>query len=102
KKGAEENLRSSDLKTSLQLQQVFAAYQDAVEKTTVQDAFSKSSQIREQIGKAEYLNGLLNFQNWDLLESDFTSQQKNNLQSRLNAKIAQANWELAQGKGEIK
>jgi hypothetical protein len=72
-----------------------------VENTKVQEAFLKAAQTREEIGKAQYLNGLLNFQNWDQLETNLTSQQKTELSSFLGAKSAEASWELTQGKGVI-
>lgn len=101
KKGAEMDLKGNDLKTAAQLESSYTAYQNAVDNTGVQGAFLKAAQSREEIGKAQYLNGLLSFQNWDQLETNLTSQQKTELSSRLGAKTAEANWELAQGKGEI-
>ena len=101
KYGAEDNLKSSDLKTASSLESSFASFQNAVENTKVQESFLNAAQTREEIGKAEYLNGLLNFQNWDQLETNLTSQQKSELASYLSAKTAEANWELTQGKGVI-
>jgi len=101
KSGAEFDLRSADLKLAVQLQSSFASFQNALESTQVQEAFLKAAQTREEIAKAEYLNGLLNFQNWDQIEQNLTSQEKSQLSSLLAAKTAEANWELSQGKGEI-
>ena len=101
KYGAEDNLKSTDLKTASNLESSFASYENAVENTKVQEAFLKAAETREEIGKAEYLNGLLIFQNWDQLETNLTSQQKTELSSFLSAKSAEASWELTQGKGVI-
>lgn len=101
KYGSEDNLKSTDLKTATALESAFASYQNAIEDTSVQLAFLNAAQTREEIGKAEYLNGLLNFQNWDQIETNLTSQQKSELSSFLSAKTAEANWELTQGKGVI-
>ena len=101
KYGAEDSLKSTDLKTAASLESAYAAFQNAVKNTKVQESFLQAAQTREEIGKAEYLNGLLNFQNWDQLETNLTSQQKSELSSYLNAKTAEANWELTQGKGVI-
>ena len=101
KYGAEDNLKNSDLKTASSLESSFSSFQNAVENTKVQEAFLEAAQTREEIGKAQYLNGLLNFQNWDQLETNLTSQQKSELSSYLGAKTAEANWELTQGKGVI-
>ena len=101
KLGAEDNLKSSDLKTESQLEAAYAAFQNAVQNTKVQESFLHAAQTREEIGKAEYLNGLLTFQNWDDLETNLTTQQKSELSSYLSAKTAEAGWELTQGKGVI-
>lgn len=101
KGGAEYNLKSIDLKTETSLESSYASLLNAVGDVNVQDSFLKAAQTREEIGKAEYLNGLLIFQNWDQLETNLTSQQKTELNSLLNLKTAEANWELTQGKGEI-
>lgn len=101
KGAAQENLRSTLLKTSASLESAFSSYQNAVENTQVQSSFLSAAKTREEIAKAEYLNGLLSFQNWDQLETNLTSQQKSQLSSSLTAKTTEAAWELAQGKGEI-
>jgi outer membrane protein TolC len=101
KGAAEENLRSTSLKTAANLESAFDTFQNAIENTQVQTSFLNAAQTREEIAKAEYLNGLLTFQNWDTLETNLTSQQKAQLSSSLSAKTAEAAWELAQGKGEI-
>jgi outer membrane protein TolC len=101
KAGAEEDLKGTVLKTAASLESSFSSFQNAVENTQVQEAFLKAAQAREEVGKAQYLNGLLNFQNWDDLETNLTSQQKAELSSFLSAKNAEANWELTQGKGVI-
>jgi outer membrane protein TolC len=98
---AEDSLRNSDLKTENLLENNFASFQNAVENTKVQEAFLKAAQTREEIARAQYLNGLLSFQNWDLIESNLTVQEKSELSSFLSAKTTEANWELAQGKGDI-
>jgi outer membrane protein TolC len=96
---AEEELRSTDLKTESRLESAFASFQNASENIKVQVAFLDAAQTREEIAKAEYLNGLLSFQNWDQIESNLTLQQKAELSSFLGVKTAEAEWELAQGKG---
>lgn len=97
--GAEYNLKSTDLKTETALETSYASLVNAVEDVRVQRSFLQAAQTREEIGKAEYLNGLLIFQNWDQLESNLTSQQKAELTSLLNLETTEADWELTQGKG---
>ena len=79
----------------------YAAYIDAVQENKVQQFQVKAAQTQEEIAKAEYLNGLLIFQNWNQIESNLTNQQNSELSGLLNIKTAEANWELTQGKGVI-
>jgi outer membrane protein len=101
KKGVEDALQSTDLKTESQLESDWAGYRNAVEQIKVQDFQVKAAQVQEEIGKTEYLNGLLIFVNWNQLETALTNQQKTELSDLLNAKNTEAAWELDQGKGEI-
>jgi len=101
KKGLEDALRGSDLKTESSLENAYASYADAVEQTQVLQAQLTAAQTQEEIGKAEYLNGLLIFVNWNQLENALTSQQKAMLSGLLNVETSEANWELTQGKGVI-
>jgi outer membrane protein len=101
KKSSEYSLRSTLLATAISLETAFADLGTALEKVEVQRAFLKAAQTREQIAKAQYLNGLLSFQNWDQIETELTNQEKSELTSLLGAVTAKADWELAQGKGAI-
>jgi len=101
KQGAEDTLESTDLKTENQLEGAYAAYLNAVEQDKVQQFQVKAAQTQEEIAKAEYLNGLLIFQNWNQIESNLTNQQNGELSGLLSIKTAEANWELTEGKGVI-
>jgi outer membrane protein TolC len=101
KKGTEDTLESTDLKTESQLETDYAAYVDAVEEIKVQQLQVQAAETQEEIAKAEYLNGLLIFENWNQIEEALTNQQKTLLSDLLNVKTTEAAWELTQGKGEI-
>ncbi len=101
KQGAVDTLQSTDLKTESQLESDWANYVDAVDQIKVQVFQVKAAGVQEEIGKVEYLNGLLIFVNWNQLETALTSQQKTELSDLLSVKSAEAAWELDQGKGEI-
>lgn len=101
KKGAEDTLESTDLKTESSLESAYAVYVNAVQQNKVQEFQVKAAQTQEEIAKGEYLNGLLIFQNWDQIEASLTAQQNAQLSDFLNTKTAEATWELAQGKGVI-
>ena len=101
KRGAQDNLESTDLKLESQLESAFSSFQDATAQIDVQKSFVVAAKSQAEIAKAEYLNGLLIFQNWNQIETNLTSQEKSELASFLSAETAEAGWELAQGKGVI-
>lgn len=83
------------------LEERFVAWQDANERTEVQDEFLKAAEVRAQIARAQYQNGLLSFEDWDLIENDLIDKQKAMLSSQRDAVIARAAWEKALGTGVI-
>jgi outer membrane protein TolC len=101
KQGAEDTLQSTDLKTESLLESAYAAYLNAAQQNKVQQFQVKAAQTQEEIAKAEYLNGLLIFQNWNQIETNLTNQQNAELSGLLSIKTAEANWELTEGKGVI-
>lgn len=84
-----------------QLAEAFANYREAVAKLRVDDSFRQAAILRAEIARKRYNNGLLSFEDWDLIENDLISRQTTYLQSRRNRVIAEAAWEQAQGKGAI-
>jgi len=104
-KSASEQARigmtTAEKDAALRLEDAFSSFQDAVESTEVQKKSIEASQVREQIASAQYANGLLSYQDWDQLESSLITSQKSRLQGLRAAKVAEADWELAQGKGEL-
>ncbi|HVM32840.1 MAG TPA: TolC family protein [bacterium] len=101
KLGVKDQLESSDMKTEQSLENAYAAFEDAVGEIQVQQVQVEAAQTQEEIAKAEYLNGLLIFQNWNQIESALTNQQKQQLNAMLTIKTAEAAWQLAEGKGDI-
>lgn len=98
---AEADLLDSDNQLTATLEQRFAAWQDAVEQESVQAEFLNAAEVRAKIARSQYSNGLISFQDWDVIENDLISQEKAMLASRRDAVIARANWEKATGTGVI-
>ncbi|MBI4397124.1 MAG: TolC family protein [Elusimicrobia bacterium] len=95
------DLKSFESQTALALENAFFSYQDAAEKTRVQEEYLKAAELRSEISRSQYTSGLLSFEDWDLIENDLISNQKSVLASRRDAVIAKAAWEQTQGKGPI-
>jgi outer membrane protein TolC len=97
----QENQRSTANQLTFTMKQAYSDFKNAVENIRVQENFLKASEVRAEIGRAQYANGLISYQDWDLVENDLINNQRTILESLRDALIAQANWERAQGRGEI-
>jgi outer membrane protein TolC len=83
------------------LEQAYSGYVQAVEQVNVSQAFVEAAQTRAEISRAQYNNGLLTFNDWNLIENDLTQRQTNYVVSQRDRVSAEAAWEQAQGKGVI-
>lgn len=99
-----EAARTDFLKTNAdnqilaKLQQAHAAFMDAVGQQNVAKNFLEASEARAIISRGKYQNGLMTFEDWDLIETDLINRQKTELQTRKDVVLAEANFEQAQGK----
>lgn len=96
-----ENLKSANDQVVLELEQTFADFQDSLGNATVQEEFVRTANVRAEIGQNLYTNGLLSFEDWDLIENDLIAAQKNQIRSLRDLVVAEAAWEQTQGKGAI-
>lgn len=83
------------------LKQAYANYVQAVERLKVDQAFLDAAQVRAEIARSQYNNGLLSFSDWNLIENDLIQRQTAYVQSQRDRVIAEAAWELTQGRGVI-
>lgn len=95
------NETSTDNKIIANLEDAFEGLMDAVEQQSVAEEFEKAAKARSLIANGKYNTGLMTFENWALIDSDFVTRQLNLLQSQLAAMQAEANWESAKGTGEL-
>jgi len=84
-----------------QLEQSYAGYVQAVAKLSVDEDFLKAATARSEIARSKYRNGLMSFEDWDIIESDLINRQKAVLQSRRDRVTAEAAWEQSLGNGAI-
>ena len=75
---------------------------EAKKNLEVNQSFLKASEMRAEIGRGRYNNGLLSFDDWDLIENDLINRQSNMIQSQRDYVLAEAAWENALGIGSIK
>ena len=70
-------------------------------KLKVDTKFRDATSTRAEISRAKYNNGLLTFEDWDIIESDLIQKQITYLQSKRDRVIKYAAFEKAIGKGAL-
>ncbi len=83
------------------LQQGYTGYVQAEAKRSVDREFVEAAATRAEIARSKYNNGLLSFEDWDIIENDLISRQKAALASQRDRITAEATWEQARGTGVI-
>ena len=96
---AEANERSGKDGVILALEQTWVKLQDTVETVEVQKKFLEAAEERAKIAESQYGLGLVQFDNWTIIEDDLVRVKKAFLDVQASALIAEANW--IQAKGEI-
>jgi len=82
-----------------QLFELLAKYREAVQKWKVDKTFAEAVQTRAKIAREKYNNGLLTFEDWDVIENDLIVRQRSLLQSERDRIVAEAAWSQLLGKG---
>jgi len=73
------------------------ALANAIEEVEVQHRYVAAADVRAEISRQQYGDGLLTFENWDLIENDLIDKRKRLLDSRRAALLAEAAWRRATG-----
>jgi len=101
RRATQDRLANIDNQMVAGLEEKFTAWQDAAERTDVQAEFLHAAEVRAKIARKQYQNGLLSFEDWDLIENDLIDKQKSMLVSQRDALLARTGWEKAVGIGFI-
>ena len=94
-------LESVDDLLAATLRERFTDWQDAVERAGIQAEFLTAAQLRAEIARGQYSNGLITYDDWDLIENDLIEKEKALLAVRRDAILAHARWERIIGEGAI-
>ncbi len=81
----------------LTLEQTWTDLQNAIELLEVQQKYLVAGQERAKIGRAQYAIGLINFDDWTIIEDNLVKAQKSFLSAEQASLVAEANWIQAQG-----
>jgi outer membrane protein len=79
----------------------YRAYIESIRQLEVDRSFRGALEIQAKIATADYNNGFLTFQNWDIFETGYITRQLTVLVDERNLVSANAAWELAKGIGVI-
>ena len=96
------SLKNTELIVLRDLKKSFYEYAESLQKEKVDNSFNQAAILRADIARNKYKNGLLSFEDWDIIESDLIQKQKEILLSEKNRILKQSNWERAQGIGVFK
>jgi len=75
----------------------FKEYKDAVEALNSARLYLEASSLRAEIARAKYMNGLMDYDEWDRIENDYINYQKSFLAKKKAALYAEAAWHNAYG-----
>lgn len=81
------------------LKQTLAAHLESAAKLKADESFERAAIVRSDIARTRYNNGLLSFEDWDVIENDLIARRKAVLNSRQNQVQTGAAWEQAIGQG---
>lgn len=91
-----ENTKRSVL---ARLEQTFAAYKESIVKLNVDKGYREATEVRAEISRKRYNNGLMTFDAWNIIEDDLIQRQKTYLNSRRERVTAEAQYEQVMGLG---
>lgn len=70
-------------------------------KYRIDEKFQKASGTRAEIARAKYNNGLITFEDWDIIENELIQRQTSFLQSKRDRIVRYASWENLLGRRAI-
>lgn len=97
-----QSLKNTEALVMRDLKKSYYEYIESLQKEKVDTSFNQAAIMRADISRNKYKNGLVSFEDWDLIESDLIQKQKEILLSERNRILKQSQWERAQGIGVFK
>jgi outer membrane protein TolC len=91
----------SDFTTYETLRQALFNFQEAVQLLRVNQLSLNALSIQERIATKQYNNGLMTFENWDIIEGNLVTSEKTMLTGDENRDLYESSWRLSQGLGDF-
>jgi outer membrane protein TolC len=96
-RSSREAARSGRDQRIAQLSDRWTAFRDAWELVAVKRSFLAAARERSEIVRAQYTNGLVNFQDFDIAEQELADSEKSYVQSLSDVQAREADWVLLNG-----
>lgn len=74
------------------LESAYEQFKDALEAQKVARLSEEAAKLRAEIARTKYLNGLIGYDEWVIIENDYINSQKSSLARRRTALLAEAGW----------
>jgi outer membrane protein len=100
-KSAEKRLENQNKELRRNLVENYITFTEAFQEVKVSSAFLEAAKVRAEISRSKYNNGLMTFDDWDIIENDLISRQKDYTLKIRDRLTAEAAWEQVQGTGVI-
>ena len=94
---AQADERSQKDSLTLALEQAWANFQNAIDTVDVQKKFLNAAGERAKIAEGQYSLGLIQFDNWTIIEDSLVQAKKTFLNAEADALLAEASWIEAKG-----
>ena len=94
---AKADERSGKDSVILALEQTWTNLQDAIDTVKVQKKFLTAAEERAKISEGQYSLGLIQFDNWTIIEDNLVQAKKAFLSAEENALLNEASWIQAKG-----
>lgn len=101
-KTAEKILENNYLELRKTLKENYSNMLEAKLAVKTSQSFLNAAKTRAEIARSKYNNGLMQFDDWDSIENELISRQKDFLNKKRTLKISMATWEKSIGTGVIK
>ena len=92
---------ATDFSTYDTLRSNLFGFQEAVLLLKVNQINLNALNVQEKIARKQYNNGLITFEDWDIIEGNLVTAQKAELASVRDRAIAESTWRNAQGLGDL-
>lgn len=89
---AEATVRGTENALVADLERALLALRNAAEDVRVQRTQLEASELRADISREQYANGLLSFDDWDIIENELITRRKRLLDVQRDALLAEAAW----------